>query len=98
MPVYSGPMHETPHALLGLLDKFKFKIDLFTIGKIILKLVIFKKIVSLIAILCLLLFLPSLKHQPNKDDESEEIDDGGSSIMMMRSSETSDGKMRVKCN
>ncbi|CAD7090412.1 unnamed protein product [Hermetia illucens] len=42
-------------------DKFKFKISLFTIGKILLKLIIFKKIVKFIALICLLLFLPKLK-------------------------------------
>ncbi|XP_022919400.2 uncharacterized protein [Onthophagus taurus] len=57
-----GPKDQfLPHALLTVLDKIKYKIDLLTIGKIILKLVIFKKIVSFIGILCLLLFIPSLK-------------------------------------
>lgn len=61
--------------MLGILDKFKFKLDLFTLGKILLKIVIFKKIVSLIAIICLLLFIPSLKHIKGDDDldESDEL-------------------------
>ena len=49
--------------MFSIWDKLKFKLDLFTIGKIILKLVIFKKVVSLIAILCLLMFIPTLKHK-----------------------------------
>ncbi|KAI4460197.1 hypothetical protein MML48_6g00015779 [Holotrichia oblita] len=62
-PNYGPPEPALPHALLGLLDKIKYKIDLLTIGKIILKLVIFKKIVLWIGIICLLLFLPSLKNK-----------------------------------
>lgn len=59
--------------MLGFLDKFKLKLDLFTLGKILLKAVIFKKVISFIAILCLLLFIPSLK--PDKDDDSMEMED-----------------------
>ncbi|RZC39825.1 transferrin, partial [Asbolus verrucosus] len=64
-PAYGppAPVYGAPHGMLGLLDKFKIKLDLFTLGKILLKIVLFKKTVSFIAILCLLLFLPSLKHK-----------------------------------
>ncbi|KAL3276456.1 hypothetical protein HHI36_011837 [Cryptolaemus montrouzieri] len=68
-PIYGPPSQPSnfnglPYSLIeSIIDKFKFKLDLFTIGKIILKLVIFKKIVSFIAILCLLLFIPSLKNK-----------------------------------
>ncbi|KAJ8921998.1 hypothetical protein NQ315_008636 [Exocentrus adspersus] len=70
-PVYGPPpsssitqvFYGVPHAMLSFWDKLKLKLDLFTIGKIILKLVIFKKIVSFIAIICLLLFIPALKHK-----------------------------------
>lgn len=62
-----------------LFDKFKFKLDLFTIGKILIKLIIFKKIVKFIALICLLLFLPRLQTKPLNlvdmlagSDESEE--------------------------
>uniref|UniRef100_A0A1B0CS33 Uncharacterized protein n=1 Tax=Lutzomyia longipalpis TaxID=7200 RepID=A0A1B0CS33_LUTLO len=55
---YAAVHHRTPTD--WLLDKLHFKLDLVTIGKIILKLIIFKKIVKFIAILCLLLFLPKL--------------------------------------
>ncbi|XP_044757802.1 uncharacterized protein LOC123315958 [Coccinella septempunctata] len=76
-PVH-GPLstlNGIPYSLIeSIFDKFKYKLDLFTIGKIILKLVIFKKIVSFIGILCLLLFIPSLKNKnimqmPQMDDE-----------------------------
>ncbi|KAJ8931514.1 hypothetical protein NQ314_015587, partial [Rhamnusium bicolor] len=74
-PMYGPPssvqvFYGVPHAMLSIWDKLKLKLDLFTVGKILLKLVIFKKIVSLIAILCLLLFIPSLKHKV----ESSEAD------------------------
>ncbi|XP_045468987.1 actin cytoskeleton-regulatory complex protein PAN1-like [Harmonia axyridis] len=77
-PVYGPPppaFNGIPYSLIeGIFDKFKYKLDLFTIGKIILKLVIFKKIVSFIGILCLLLFIPSLKNKnmmqmPQMDEE-----------------------------
>lgn len=67
-----------------LFDKLKFKLDLFTIGKILIKLIIFKKIVKFIALICLLLFLPKLqsKHMNvvdmltgGDDSGEEEIDE-----------------------
>lgn len=73
--IHSAPRDEVH----WLFDKFKFKLDLFTIGKILIKLIIFKKIVKFIALICLLLFLPKL--QPKQmnivemlagGDESEE--------------------------
>ncbi|GJQ81660.1 putative transferrins [Trypoxylus dichotomus] len=62
-PPPPAPEPVIPHALLGILDKIKYKIDLLTIGKIILKLLIFKKIVAWIGVICLLLFIPSLKNK-----------------------------------
>lgn len=60
-----GPPHpiviSAPREENWLLDKFKFKLDLFTIGKILIKLIIFKKIIKFIALICLLLFLPKLQ-------------------------------------
>lgn len=80
---YAGPPHA--YNLPGehwLLDKLKFKLDLFTIGKILLKLIIFKKIIKFIALICLLLFLPKLqsKHMKMEDlvgsnDEDDDDDD-----------------------
>ncbi|XP_035895514.1 uncharacterized protein LOC118504740 [Anopheles stephensi] len=63
-PPPSGPVsHGMPYFSPEnwLLSKLKFKFDLFTVGKILLKLVIFKKIVKFIALLCLLFFIPTLK-------------------------------------
>ncbi|XP_044262519.1 uncharacterized protein LOC123009983 [Tribolium madens] len=81
VPVYGppapAPIYGTPHGVLGLLDKLKFKLDLFTLGKILLKIVLFKKFVSFVAILCLLLFIPYLKHKvdggmPEGGDDDDE--------------------------
>ncbi|XP_055321743.1 uncharacterized protein LOC129577921 isoform X2 [Sitodiplosis mosellana] len=72
-------VHSAPRDEHWLFDKFKFKLDLFTIGKILIKLIIFKKIVKFIALICLLLFLPRLQTKQMNivdmlagGDESEE--------------------------
>ncbi|XP_037943176.1 uncharacterized protein LOC119676025 [Teleopsis dalmanni] len=55
-----------------IFDKISTKLNLLTIGKIILKLLIFKKIVKFIAVICLLLILPKLKgifHDESTIDE-----------------------------
>lgn len=68
---WEGPREEN-----WLLNKLKFKLDFFTIGKILLKLIIFKKIVKFIALICLLLFLPKLQSiHDNKDKEEESIEE-----------------------
>ncbi|XP_055711902.1 uncharacterized protein LOC129806748 [Phlebotomus papatasi] len=66
---YAVQHHRTPRD--WLLDKLHFKLDLVTIGKIILKLIIFKKIVKFIAILCLLLFLPKLNMMGSSSSSSD---------------------------
>ncbi|EDV42237.2 uncharacterized protein Dana_GF17880 [Drosophila ananassae] len=63
----------------SFLDKLKSKISLYTLGKILLKLLIFKKIVKFIGLIFLLLVLPKLKNL-FKDD-----------MMSMSSSGESDG-------
>lgn len=78
---YAGPTHAYNLPEHGfehwLLDKFKFKLDLFTIGKLLIKLIIFKKIVKFIALICLLLWLPKFqtKHMKMEDIASDEVDD-----------------------
>lgn len=54
-----------------LWEKFHLKFDLFTLGKILLKLLIFKKIVKFIGVICLLMFLPTLieKKAPASDND-----------------------------
>ncbi|KAJ3640627.1 hypothetical protein Zmor_027179 [Zophobas morio] len=82
-PVYGppapAPIYGMPHGMLGLLDKLKLKLDLFTIGKILLKVVLFKKFVSFVAVLCLLLFIPTLKRKvdnavPDGGDDDDDED------------------------
>lgn len=88
-PVYGppAPVYGPPKQVYGppssyyhpredsIFDKFKFKLDFFTIGKIVLKLLFFKKIIKFLGIICLLLFLPKLKglfkEDKDKDDSSE---------------------------
>ncbi|KAJ6638359.1 hypothetical protein Bhyg_11094 [Pseudolycoriella hygida] len=70
-PIYRAPQHHyeylpaptysAPRDSWFSLDKFKLNFDLFTIGKILLKLLIFKKIIKFMALICLLLFLPKLQ-------------------------------------
>lgn len=71
-PVYgppAKPSYGVPYTAPGLsfLDKLSLKLDILTIGKIMLKVMIFKKIVSMLAVVCLLLFIPKLIHF-KKDD------------------------------
>lgn len=65
-----------PHAMISIWDKvwekIKWKLDLLTLGKILLKLVIFKKIVSFIAILFLLLFIPAFKKKKGFFEDSDQ--------------------------
>lgn len=84
---YGPPSHpiiiSAPREENWLLNKFKFKIDLFTLGKILIKLIIFKKIIKFIALICLLLFLPKLQPKSivnmsdlfGSEEESEESEE-----------------------
>lgn len=47
------------------------KFDLILMSKILLKLIIFKKIVKFIGVICLLMFLPMLKKKWDGDDDEE---------------------------
>lgn len=59
-----------------LIAKLMKKFDLILVSKIMLKLIIFKKIVKFIAVICLLMFIPVLKkkfmdHSGEMDEEEE---------------------------
>ncbi|XP_055617562.1 uncharacterized protein LOC129762953 isoform X2 [Toxorhynchites rutilus septentrionalis] len=74
-PAYGPPApasHGVPYLSpeTWLLNKIKFKFNWFTLAKILLKIVIFKKIVKFIALLCLLFFIPTLKPSESDDDHS----------------------------
>jgi hypothetical protein len=64
-----------------ILSKIKAKLNLFTLGKILLKLVIFHKIVKFFGLICLLLFLPSLKPHEDDTDNGDDADGGGYRIL-----------------
>lgn len=53
-------------------DKFSKKMDLVLLTKILLKIIIFKKIIKFIALVCLLFFIPAIKD--TSENESEERD------------------------
>ncbi|XP_077294926.1 uncharacterized protein LOC143917316 [Arctopsyche grandis] len=74
-PMYGPPkpVYGVPYEAPSFFDKFDFKFDLITLAKILLKVVIFKKIVKFIAIVCLLMFIPKLIHlKKGKEDDEEE--------------------------
>lgn len=77
-------VHSAPRDEHWLLDKFKFKLDLFTLGKLLIKLILFKKFIKFVALICLLLFLPKLQSKGmmhvqdlfgGDDDEDDDDDD-----------------------
>lgn len=51
------------------------KVDLILVSKILLKLIIFKKIVKFIGVICLLLFIPVLKKKFEEHASEEEEDE-----------------------
>lgn len=64
-PVYGPPIkpsYGVPYTApgYGFLDKLSLKLDILTIAKLLLKLLIFKKIVTMIAVVCMLLVIPKL--------------------------------------
>lgn len=81
-PSYYPPaavMHQMPEAQKShgewIISKLMKKFDLILVSKILLKLIIFKKIVKFIGIICLLLFIPVLKkkfEEHTSDSEEEE--------------------------
>ncbi|CRK89269.1 CLUMA_CG003028, isoform A [Clunio marinus] len=71
----TAPSSESQKSSVGWLwSKFMKKFDLIIMSKILIKLIIFKKIVKFIALICLLMFLPILKKkfEENTGSESDE--------------------------
>lgn len=67
VPVYGPPLKPTygvPYSTglpgLGFFDKLSLKLDILTIAKLLLKFLIFKKIVTMLAVVCMLLVIPKL--------------------------------------
>lgn len=80
VPAYGPPLKPSygiPYTApgLGFLDKLSFKLDILTVAKLMLKFLIFKKIVTMIAVVCMLLVIPKLisfkkdAGSANNDDE-----------------------------
>ncbi|CAO1428605.1 unnamed protein product [Diamesa hyperborea] len=72
-PTMAMPMHaQKSSAGHWLITKILKKFDIILMSKILLKLIIFKKIVKFIGIICLLFFIPTLKKKFDGDDSEEE--------------------------
>ena len=72
-PTMTMPMHaQKSSAGHWLITKILKKFDIILMSKILLKLIIFKKIVKFIGIICLLFFIPTLKKKFDGDDSEEE--------------------------
>lgn len=56
----------------GIFDKFAKKTDLLFMAKVLLKIIIFKKIVKFIALICLLFFIPAIKDDSATDDDKKD--------------------------
>lgn len=77
-PTFYKPAPPLPyHSHDYFWEKLKSKISLFTIGKLLLKLLIFKKAVKFFGIICLLMVLPKIKNLFNDNMSME--DEGMSS-------------------
>jgi hypothetical protein len=50
-----------------LFDKYASKVDLLFMTKVLLKIIVFKKIVKFIALICLLFFLPTINDNSDED-------------------------------
>ncbi|CAG4930010.1 unnamed protein product [Colias eurytheme] len=81
LPVYGPPRpsYGVPYTApgLGFFDKLSLKLDILTIAKLMLKFLIFKKIVTMIAVVCMLLVIPKLisfKKDKGGDDNNDEDD------------------------
>ncbi|XP_075975264.1 uncharacterized protein LOC142975979 [Anticarsia gemmatalis] len=85
-PIYGPPLkpsYGVPYTApaLGFLDKLAFKLDILTIAKLVLKLLIFKKLVTMLAVVCMLMVIPKLvsfKKDPpsgNTDEEDRSLGD-----------------------
>ncbi|RVE52398.1 hypothetical protein evm_003036 [Chilo suppressalis] len=79
-PIYGPPLkpsYGVPYTApaLGLFDKLALKLDILTIAKLLLKFLIFKKLVTMLAVVCMLLVIPKLisfKKDKNDDPSNDE--------------------------
>ncbi|XP_028162972.1 heterogeneous nuclear ribonucleoprotein L-like [Ostrinia furnacalis] len=78
-PVYGPPLkpsYGVPYTApgFGFLDKLSLKLDILTIAKLLLKFLIFKKLVTMLAVVCMLLVIPKLISF-KKDDAGQSNDE-----------------------
>lgn len=81
-PVYGPPgpplkpSYGVPYTApgFGFLDKLSLKLDILTIAKLLLKFLIFKKLVTMLAVVCMLLVIPKLISF-KKDDSGQSNDE-----------------------
>ncbi|CAK1585382.1 unnamed protein product [Parnassius mnemosyne] len=79
-PIYgppSKPFYGMPYTApgLGFFDKLSLKLDILTIAKLMLKFLIFKKIVTMIAVVCMLLVIPKIISFKKDDGENGNTND-----------------------
>ncbi|CAH2241744.1 jg16311 [Pararge aegeria aegeria] len=95
-PVYGPPLkpsYGVPYTApgLGFLDKLSLKLDILTIAKLLLKLLIFKKIVTMIAVVCMLLVIPKLisfkKDKNGGDTDEDERNFGAKNVVELTSAQ-----------
>ncbi|VVC94083.1 unnamed protein product [Leptidea sinapis] len=94
-PVYGPPINPSygvPYTAPGFsfLDKLSFKLDILTIAKLMLKFLIFKKIVTMIAVACMLLVIPKLisfKKDKFGDNNEEDRRLGGTNLTQLTSAQ-----------
>nr|XP_026489785.1 LOW QUALITY PROTEIN: uncharacterized protein LOC113396169 [Vanessa tameamea] len=93
-PVYGPPLkpsYGVPYTAPGLsfFDKLSLKLDILTIAKLMLKFLIFKKIVTMIAVVCMLLVIPKLiSFKKDKDGtEEDERKFGGRNVVELNSAQ-----------
>ncbi|KAF5286395.1 hypothetical protein FQA39_LY16315 [Lamprigera yunnana] len=99
-PIYGPPPYSygngfdsnfgIPYALVSIFDKLKSKLEIFTLLKILLKLVLFKKFVSFVGIICLLLFIPWIKDKHYAKPDGGEDDGDGDVMRKIRNSPLDD--------
>lgn len=74
-PTLSPPPHkpEKPEPEFWFFDKFSNNMDYALMTKILLKLIVFKKIIKFIALICLLFLIPALNSKDGDDTDDDKM-------------------------
>lgn len=83
VPIYGPPLRPTygiPYStglpsFMGFFDKLSLKLDILTVAKLLLKFLVFKKIVTMLAVVCMLLVIPKLIKFKKDDNSGGSIDE-----------------------